>query len=214
LALVAASPAFAQSGLLEGPFVPGTGVYATVPGGTFELTDPLTGWGDHLNIATITTATTPPMRGDQVGLVSGWSTGWYAVHKSLDNALVAGQSYVLSGFFRAEEPGGSIAIDIGNYGGRAWYQTAQTALASDQGTTGKWYFGYATFVADNPSMRVRLVRNGPTVERARSFFDDVAVTPVGQFRAPTPVPEPATLLALGAGVVALIRRRRGNRRAS
>lgn len=203
-----ASCAFGQSGLLEGPFVPGTGTYTPVPGGTFETNDPLTGWGDFSNVATLNTAASPLMRGDQVGRLSGWSTGWYSVSKSLDNALVAGQAYVLSGFFRAEEPGGSIAIDIGNYGGQAWYQTAATAVAADASTTGKWFFGYVTFVADNPTMRVRLIRNGPTIPFAQTFFDDVAVTPAANFQAPTAVPEPATLVALGAGTLALLNRRR------
>lgn len=199
---------FAQSGLVAGPFVPGSGTYTTVPGGTFEAADPLTGWGDHLNVATITTATSPAMRGDQVGFLTGWSIGYYATNRHFQNAFVRGQTYVLSGFFRGEDLGGSLAIDVGNYGGRAWYALSQTAVQMDQATTGKWFFGYTTFVADNESLTVRLVRNGPTAEYADSYFDDVAVTPLSEFQAPAPVPEPATAAALGLGALALMRQRR------
>jgi hypothetical protein len=210
VALLFAVISSAQSGIIEGPFVPGTGTYTTVPGGTFEPSDPLTGWGDYLNIATIIPVTTPTQRGDQVGKLSGWSNGWYAVNKSLDNSLIVGQSYVLSGFFRADNEGGSIAADIGNFAGQFWAGEANFALAANASTVGKWYFGYVTFTANNPTMRVRLVRNGPTTTFASSYFDDVAVTPAAEFVAPTPVPEPATLLGLGAALWGL--RAKGSRR--
>ncbi len=213
LSLIGVHTAVAQSGLIEGPFLSGSGAYTTVPGGTFEKGDPLAGWSDHLNVASLSTATSPQMRGEQIGVVSAPTIGWYAVHNSFDNALVVGQSYVLSGFFRAEDAGGSIAIDIGNFGGQAWYQTAGTALQLDQITTGKWFFGYTTFTADNPTMRVRLVRNGPTIEGARNYFDDIAVTAVDRFVAPTAVPEPSSLLALGLGGLVLKFRKRANKRA-
>ena len=202
----------AQTGIIEGPFVPESGQYTTVPGGTFEVGDSLAGWGDHNNVGSLTTVTSPAQRGDQVGRLSGWSNGNYAVHKSLDNTLTAGQSYVLSGFFRGDDLGGSVAVDIGNFGGQAWYGVANFSHATTQDTVGKWYFGYVTFTADNPTMRVRLVRNGPTATFASTYFDDIAVTPAADFVAPTPVTERATLLGLGAALWGLRIRRAGQRR--
>ncbi len=198
------SVAFAQSGLIQGPFVAGSGNYTTIPGGTFEVSDPLTGWFQSFMVSSVTS---PTLWGDRVGLVTFPANGFYAVHKPLENSLVVGQQYVLSGFMRAEEPGGSLAIDVGNFAGQFWNQTAATAVQVDESNLTKWTFGYVIFTADNPSMTVRLVRNGPTVLNANNFFDDIAVTPVNSFVAPTPVPEPATMTALALGLLALARRR-------
>lgn len=207
LALVAASSAVAQSGLFSGPFSGGN--YTTISGGSFEIGDSTAGWHDHLNVAGVVSVLQPTMRGDRVGEMSGWSVGWYATNHDV-TSLVVGRRYVLSAFLGAPDTGGSIAFDIGNYGGQAWYQTAGVALELTTATTDRWFFGYTTFIADNPNMKVRLVRNGPTIPYARNYFDDVAITEADTFRAPGVVPEPATMIALGAGVLALIRRRRAN----
>ncbi|MBS1719868.1 MAG: PEP-CTERM sorting domain-containing protein [Armatimonadetes bacterium] len=124
------------------------------------------------------------------------------------SGLIVGRQYVLSTFMGGPETGGSIAIDVGNYGGQAWYQTAGIGLALTPDTTDRWHFAFTTFTADNTSMMVRLVRNGPTIPFARNYFDDVAITEASTFQAPTVVPEPTTLAVLGAGTLAFIRRRR------
>jgi hypothetical protein len=206
---VGMSAAYAQSGIIGGPFST-SGFYDTIPGGTFEINDPLTGW---IGNGTVSSVPTPAMREERVGLVTAPYNGYYAVHRDV-NTLVFGETYVLSGYFRSDDLGGSVAMDIGNFGGQAWYPVATVFNQIDTNTVGKWFFGYTTFTADNPSMRVRLFRNPTTALNARNYFDDVAVTRASEFVAPTAVPEPATMAVMGAGALLIIRRRSVNKRAS
>lgn len=200
------SSAVAQSGVYTGPF--GTGNYTTIPGGTFEPTDPMTPWFPLNNAAGLASVTQPTMMGTRVGEMSSPFTGGYAMLNQV-SGLVVGRQYVLSAFMGSPDTGGSVAIDVGNYGGQAWYQTTGIGVEMTPDSTDRWHFAFTTFTADNTSMMVRLVRNGPTIPFARSYFDDVAITEASAFDAPGVVPEPTSLSVLGAGILALIRRRRG-----
>ena len=204
--LLVTSSALAQSGSYTGPFGPGN--YSTIPGGTFELNDPLTPWFPLNNAAGIASVIQPPLNGMRVGEMSSPFTGGYAMLNQV-SGLVVGRQYVLSTFMGSPDVGGSVAIDVGNYGGQAWNQAAGIGVEMTPNSTDRWHFAFITFTADNPSMMVRLVRNGPTIPAARNYFDDVAITELGTFQAPEVVPEPATLAVFGAGALALIRRRRG-----
>lgn len=199
------SSAGAQSGVYAGPF--GTGNYTTIPGGTFELTDSMAPWFPLNNAAGLASVIQPTMMGSRVGEMSSPFNGGYAMLNQV-SGLVVGRQYVLSTFMGSPDTGGSVAIDVGNYGGQAWYQAAGIGVEMTPSNTDRWHFAFTTFTADNTSMMVRLVRDGPTIPFARSYFDDVAITEVAAFRAPTVVPEPATLAVLGAGALAVIRRRR------
>lgn len=202
---------YAQSVVLGGTFMPGTGSYDVIPGGSFELTDPMTDWSDYLNVATLIATNSTAMSGARSGRMTGWSTGGYSVSKETGLNLIPGKKYVLSAFIRGDETGGSVGFDIGNYGGQAWYVDGTIANTLDANSIKKWYFAYTVFEANNPSMRVRLIRNIQTIPYATSYFDDVAITPLNEFVAPTVVPEPGTMAALGMGALALARRKKGSK---
>lgn len=203
--LFVTSSALAQSGTYTGPFGPGN--YTTIPGGTFELSDPLTSWFPLNNAAGLASVIQPQMNGLRVGEMSSPFSGSYAMLNQV-SGLVVGRQYVLSTFMGSPDTGGSVAIDVGNYGGQAWYQTAGIGVEMTPSQTDRWHFAFTTFTADNTSMMVRLVRNGPTIPFARNYFDDVAITEASTFVAPAVVPEPMTLAVLGSGALALMRRRR------
>jgi len=203
---------YAQSVVLGGTFMPGTGSYDIIPGGSFEASDPMTNWSDYLNVATLIATNSTAMSGARSGRMTGWSTGGYSVSKETGLNLIPGKKYVLSAFIRGDETGGSVGFDIGNYGGQAWYVDGTIANTLDANSIKKWYFAYTVFEANNPSMRVRLIRIIQTIPYATSYFDDVAITPLNEFVAPTVVPEPGTMAALGMGALALGRRKKGARR--
>lgn len=202
---------YAQSVVLGGTFMPGTGTYDVIPGGSFEASDPMTDWSDYLNVTTIIATNSTAMSGARSGRMTGWSTGGYAISKETGLNLIPGKKYVLSAFIRGDETGGSVGLDIGNYGGQAWYYEGTVANALNASTINNWYFAYTVFEANNPSMRVRLIRNPQTIPYATSYFDDVAITPLNEFVAPTVVPEPGTMAALGMGALALARRKKGSK---
>ncbi len=210
--LGSATFASAQSGVIGGPFDPNSGNYNIVPGGSFEETDNIGVWADliGLNTSTISRVSSPVVKGARSGLLSSSSDGNYFRYQT-GIPLVAGQTYVLSAFVRGEEVGGAVGLDIGNFGGQFFNVTALTNVEKTSSTVGNWYFAYTTFVADNPSMAIRLVNYGTTGANARNYFDDIAVTPVNDFRAVQAVPEPGTMLAIGVGLAALVRRRRGGK---
>lgn len=205
LALGATTTTFAQSGVIEGPFAPGSGNYTTLPGGTFELDDPLGNWWDFSGFSSISRETTPTMRGDWVGRMSGNPAPGFARSNTSYAPLTPGENYVLSGFFRGEEEGGSVEISVLLQGG--FTRIATTFIDMTPQAVGRWYFGYTTFTAPVSATYVWIARNnGPF--GSNNYFDDIALTRQSDFQAPSAVPEPASLLALGLGGLAVMRRRR------
>lgn len=204
--LGSATFASAQSGVIGGPFDPNSGNYNVVQGGSFEETDNIGVWS-VFGGTPLSRVSSPVVKGARSGMLTSVFSGNYYCFQS-GIPLVAGQTYVLSAFLRGEETGGAIGLDIGNFAGQFFNVTALTNVEKTASTVGNWYFAYTTFVADNPSMTIRLVNYGTTGENARNYFDDIAVTPVNDFRAVQAVPEPGTMLAIGVGLAAMVRRRR------
>jgi hypothetical protein len=200
VALAAPVPVLAQEGIVAGPFLPGTGAYTTVPGGTFELDDNLANWQDSSGFSSILRSQTPALIGEYVGLMSGNPAPGFARNHFLYAPLVPGENYVLSGFFRAEEVGGSIGFDVLFSPG--FTQIASQFLAVDSTNVGEWFFGYTTFTAPNQATYMRIVRNGGPFG-SQNYFDDVAITLASGFRIPQPIPEPGVVgLCLLSGVLA------------
>jgi hypothetical protein len=198
-------PAFVQSGIIQGPFVPASGVYTTVPGGTFEIDDNLGNWQDSSGFSGISRVQSPSMRGEYVGSMSGNPAPGFARNNFVYAPLTPGESYVLSGFFRAEEVGGSIGFDVLLNPG--FTQIAWQFMEVTPTNVGEWFFAYTTFNAPDQATYMRIVRNGGPFG-SQNYFDDIAITRASEFRAPRPIPAPSAAALLGFGGLLAARRRR------
>lgn len=212
LAVGASVASRAQSGLIQGPFLPGSGNYTTVTGGDFEATNSLAwfgyegGWGQ----GQVFRESQAAYRGDYGMRMTRLATfGGYA-SGTLTN-LTVGETYVLSAFIKPDTvwQDGMAYIDV--MAGAPYTGMGITNMNSSH--EDKWHFAYTTFTVTQPSVVVRVVNatagaGGIVPDGATTFWDDVAITPVAQFVAPTTVPEPATLISLGAALGVLARRRR------
>lgn len=213
LAICLGSVGWAQSGLLEGPFVPGSGSYTTLQGGDFEPENSLAFWGFAGGWAQgiVTREQAAAYRGSwgmsmtrnatNIGYACGYFTN-----------LVAGQQYVLSGFFNPKTvwQNGMVGMDV--FSGATQYEWV--GLNGIKGANqNKWYFGWTTFTVANPNVVIRVFNavNDPNLvvpETALTHWDDIAITPVNEFAPVNAVPEPASLLCLLGGFMGVLRRRR------
>jgi hypothetical protein len=206
--VVAAASSFSalgQSGIIQGPFVTGSGVYTPVPGGTFEIDDNLGNWQDSSGFSGIARVQSPSMRGEYVGSMSGNPAPGFARNNFVYAPLTPGESYVLSGFFRAEEVGGSIGFDVLLNPG--FTQIAWQFLEVTPTTVGEWFFAYTTFNAPDQATYMRIVRNGGPFG-SQNYFDDIAITRASEFQAPRAIPSPGVAALLGLGGLLAARRRR------
>lgn len=142
---------------------------------------------------------------DGLGWVAGWSSFAESFAQNLGTALTPGTSYSLSGYLRQAK-----RSDLDNPGAYNIFLNSTNTMAGAQQvaswspTTGAnfWEFRSTSFVAPaNASLLPWIIfepyESGPG--SAYPGLDNVILTPV---------PEPATIAALGAGALAILRRRR------
>jgi hypothetical protein len=203
---VIATPAFAQSGVLVGPFIPGTGSWNTLYNGGWELGN-TSGWALQYGTSYGNFAAT-----QNIAAVGDWSlksnmatsASSGLVLRRTNLSFVVGQKYVFSGFFYTGTYGsGNTYLDL--YATDAWQ-----GLYLGAGTmgVGEWQFSWKVWTADRTTADIRILRSKTAGQvDGGIYYDEIACTPYDQFALPV-VPEPASLMVLAVGVTGLIARRR------
>lgn len=208
-----AHTAHAQThGFLRGPFVPGSGTYALVPGGSFENGLP-PGTED---IGALLGLIRPSSSLSQVGSWSAvtetpvdFNGAGYALGIAPVSVL-PGQQYVLSGFLNASAllnttEMSSIYLDLNdvlneiNIG--LWSVNTGFPFLGEP----EWVFVWGIYVPPSGTtfVRIRLVRDGKCFAGEQGYFDEVALTPIESFIPPVACPDirvhPAPAIACPSG---------------
>jgi hypothetical protein len=213
LILGAGSPVLA--GTVLNP-TPGTGSYAVLANGGFETG--LANWpytagsgggfassnaDSFLGDGSIVTNTLTNVTGEAAG---------YA-RQSDEFTVTGGETYVLSGFFNTLDiAGGKLYLDLSDVS----FDLFVGSTMDDPINGTDWFFAWGEFTVPSTStsmnLRVRVVRDSTRVIGELGYVDEVAVTPISQFRAPTSVvPLPSAALA-GFGLLAVLGGLRHRRR--
>jgi len=205
---------YGQSGLIEGPFTPGSGTYTPSMGGDFEPDNSLSFWGFQGGWAQgdIARSAAAAQRGSRGATMTRVATFTGYAQGQLVGGTVPGAQYVLSGFFKPKTvwENGYIGMDV--FSGASEYRAVGISGLTNAHED-KWYFGWTTFTANHPSVVIRVfnsVTNANLVVpgSALTYWDDIAVTPLADFSPPDAVPEPVTLTGLLCGLGALLARQR------
>jgi hypothetical protein len=210
----------AQANFIVGPVT--GGVWTTVANGGFETNT--SGWSLIGTAGNASVTSTPALYGARSGALTtttSFSGPGYAIRRTI-SGLTVGQEYVLSGFLDARQlTSGDLYIDLGDQPNNVLDPTVWAPI-------GQSGFGWQKFTAWSTSVNVRVVRDsnyinspiggskstnpgGPVVVGQKGFFDEIAITHISSFKAPTAVPEPSSLACVGglvSGLSVLSRRRR------
>jgi hypothetical protein len=178
------------SQVLRGPFVPGSGQYSIIPGGDFETGD-MAGWADSAGgqpgafTATKAAAFAGGYGAQSTVTTSGVGAGFGAGRLV---EVQPGQTYILSAFFITEHVRGRLYVDLGDVSFEPHMGTSGGVGGDPQ--VAQWQFAYAAFTvpADVLGVRVRLSHDSVFTPGDYGYVDDVAITPVAQFRLPTRLP--------------------------
>jgi hypothetical protein len=211
-------------------YQPGTESTTLVPNGNFETvasgdagapwTEPITGMGAGSHVSG--TNTNASVFGNLAAQAGATDNATYRQALTIDPA----QNYVLSAYMwdfgnpgpaphtpADNDPGDQAVVELISGGTKSTILLEPIAL--DNGNASQGYFLYTnvpagTFgAATGVDLEVRndLDTPGPWPAIVTQF-DNVALTPAGQFSPPTQVPGPAATSLLAAGCFALLRRRR------
>lgn len=168
--------------LLEGPFVPGTGSYWLVNNGGFEdhTGDPTnpSHWSSHH--ARLVRSTDDPYEG--VASLKGSYQGTSSGSRSADARILDGTQWVLSGFFYNYMSGGDAMMDLGDIDPGCGYDPTLQASRTRE----HYQFGYIVFDTNaGVSARARpYIQGVPVGATGSCFFDQIALTPLSEFKAP------------------------------
>ncbi len=195
---------------IKGPFVPGTGYWDTIKYGDAEAGTTI-GW--HLNVPGYTESFEATSEESAAGsysykLVSKqMNTGWGIAAVYNSSITLTPGTYVLSGFILAPE-----VSSKHNYLDLNDWNSEPKNMVVVGGESQDWWFVYGEFTVSGSKVSVtpRMVRDSYLPANSYAYFDEIAITPKDKFRAPTPVPEPATftLFLIGACFsIALMRTR-------
>lgn len=202
LTLVVLEAAAARAGIVLNP-APGTGQYDLLPNGGFE-TGTMADWPDQLpngnaGLGEFVASTAMPFAGNfsaqAVPTVSFSGPGFAEITDPLP--VTVGETYVLSAFFNTSDlTSGNLYVDTAGWG-------VNLQILPQTGLSG-WQFLWADFTAPISTARFRLVRDGAVETGQYGYIDDVALTPVQDFVAPSAVPEPGTLQMFATAFCAVV----------
>ncbi len=185
--------------IIEGPFVEGSGNWDTLVNGDFESGN-ISQWQDD-QFGRGSFGATSALAFD--GMFSAGATPFFSFSGAgfaLTQfvAVTGGQDYILSAFVNTGSiSGGNVRLDLIVNG---------TFIGLDpfaNNGVSEWQFLSDTFTIPSGinSVTVRLIRDGTGVlVNEIAYFDQIGLTPVGSFTAPTVIPEPSVAVLLGMGI--------------
>ncbi len=202
--LFGSSVSFADVVSIVGPFVEGSGNWNTVDNGGFE--DGLSGWTNYAWAGTGEFQVTPDYAAFgnySAAAIPAYDFTGYGFCLKRQITVEPDTDYILSGFFYT-----------GNLSSDAFYLDLDDVSFEEHVLApvgvDNWQFVYAPFHTPEwvTQVTVRLVRDGDVKKDEIGYIDEVAITPLSEFKAPAPVPIPSALVLLGGGLAGIFLRKK------